>query len=349
MPALVEKLSYAKFNERSVPWWGTGSSEKEAPVEGRYLTTDEAKDTFPWGVILEPSYQRLSNGSFREVEDSYQVVLNHNNPLDPDHEMVLGVVGKLYSVEFQPEDMIDFAAELVDHHGFVFDTVGDLKRHQMIFCSLKLSEFTALGESAGIHLDESLAGHHDWYVLLTNYLNGNGSLRGDIVPIRTVCANTHSFNLRFATNTWKVRHVGDISSRVGEARRTLGLISNYEKAYAEIVTKLADVDCELAQFEKMCEELLPTQGDEIGVRVKNANIEAHEGLVRNFLTTPTITDELRFTNWGALNSMTEWSEHLYEPRTDRRTAEKDRRMLRTFYGGAQAGFRDRALAVVGGR
>src|SRR6185312_4680085 len=117
-------------------------------------------------------------------------------------------------------------------------TVGDLRGHTIIFCSMKI-------EATEVEVNESLVGKHEWYVLLTNPYNGNGSLRADIVPIRSVCKNTHSFNLAHAVNTWSVRHVGDVSSRVGEARRTLGLITRYEKEYAETAEKLADSQYEL--------------------------------------------------------------------------------------------------------
>src|SRR6185437_5381594 len=147
-------------------------------------------------------------------------------------------------------------------------------------------------------------------------------------------------------NTWSVRHVGDVSSRVGEARRTLGLITRYEKEYAETAEKLADSQYELDQFKDLAEKLLPVEQINLGPRVRAANEEAQSGLIANFLHTPTLSDELRFTKWGALNATTEWSEWLYESRTDKRTAVKDRRMLRSLYNGPQQRFSQKAFDLL---
>lgn len=336
MPANVTRLSYAKFTKRDVPWWGTGTSSAEHAVEGRFLTIDEGRDNFPWHVDLQPAYQKRGGNVLMEVPNTKLVTLIHDDIHNPDHLSILGTVGKLYE-PYQPWEMLDFAAELVDEHGFFLDTVGDLKGHKTIFASMRIND---LGVTA-----QGVAEEVDWWLVLCNSYDGQTCLRGDITPIRPVCTNTLRYGQQTAKATWKVRHVGDLSSRAMEARRALGLITAYEKEFNDNAERMAETAFELEQFHALTEDLFPTD-DKQGDRTKVWNSDKKAGLTTNFLHSTTIDEGWRFTQWGALQAVTEWAEWINEEREDRRTPAKERRMLSTLMGGATEQIRERAYSGI---
>lgn len=339
MPHQVEHLSYAKFCDRDVPWWGTGISSKETAIEGRYLSIEEAKANFPWMVELRPTYQIReydNQFSYHQIPNSHSVTLVHDDIFHPDHQMVLGVVGSQYVVEPQPHELIDFGAEMVDNHGFIFDTVGDLRNHRVIFASMKI---TALD---GVEVGSSASGlvDHDLYLLLTNYFDGQGSLRADVVPIRTVCNNTLQLALKGTKSSWKIRHVGRPTARATEARDALGIVTAYQKEYARTVEQLATSEFNIDQFKAFAGEMM-SYDESMPRRAVKAE-EAQQELIANFLHSPTISEDWRFTKWGALNAFTEWNEWIHDRRVDYRTAPKDKRMLTVLLGGPAAVQRQKA-------
>jgi phage/plasmid-like protein (TIGR03299 family) len=96
------------------------------------------------------------------------------------------------------------------------------------------------------------------FLLLFNSHDGSSALRCLWTPVRVVCANTVSAALRQGEGTGiTIRHTGEITRKVEEAQRVLGLAHNFFRAFGEGVDLLAGHRPTTAQLDGYFRTLYP--------------------------------------------------------------------------------------------
>lgn len=240
MAANVENMMYV----REVPWHGLGK-QLEIPPTSKEAIIAAGLD---WRVDSLPIYDIAG----REIP-GYKA-----NTRDRDGK-VLGVVGQKYKV-VQNEDAFDFTDSLIND-GMVYETAGSLNDGKKIWLLGKMPETKILNDKV------------EPYVCFVNSHDGTGAIKVCLTPIRVVCNNTLNFALSTAKRMWSTIHVGNMQSKLAEAKETLGLITDYMDALNLDCEKMANKKMSDAEFEAIFDELYPVDIDNDSKRrIDNLNM-----------------------------------------------------------------------------
>lgn len=281
MPACVESMYYVsnEANGRFVPWHGLGTPVEEAPT---------SKDAIimaglDWNVDQRPIYD-----AFGKEIPKYKA-----NTRDKDNS-VLGIVTDKYKI-VQNVEAFEFTDSLLDE-GVTYETAGSLRDGKTIWLLAKLPEQKIL--------DDDL----DPYVCFANTHDGTGSIKVCVTPIRVVCQNTLNFALEGAKRSWATKHMGDMKSKLDEARTTLGLTKLYIEALQEKASVLSDKKITDAEIEAVLDSLYPIDEEKDSQR----KIENVKALKNNFFRCYAMPDisQYRGTVWGVLNAATDLAAHV---------------------------------------
>lgn len=275
----VENIFYVSNEEngRFVPWHGLGTPVTEA------LTSKEAIRVagLDWKVEAKPIY----NGSQVEIPGFKA------NTRDID-DKVLGIVSDRYRI-VQNSDAFDFTDSLIGE-GCRYETAGSLRGGQRIFLLAKMPERKILGDEI------------DPYICFTNSHNGTGAIQVCMTPIRVVCANTLNLALNGASRKWSTKHIGDIQSKLSEAKYTLKLANQYMDNLEIMADQLAHTKITDEEIGKFLDELFPISETD-SLRKQNNAKEARE----QFMVCMVAPDILKFKNtgWGLVNAASDWMSH----------------------------------------
>src|SRR3954453_2708637 len=197
---------------RRVPWHDLGVVLDERP---RTLADALAAAGLTWSVAKEP----LCRADGR-------VVAGHHATVRVDTDQVLGVVSDDYVV-VQNHECFAFLANLLGSE-LVFETAGSLWGGKQVFITAELPDHVTVGG------DEVRP-----YVVLSAWHTGTGAIRAMTTPVRAVCANNVRAALERARAVYRVRHVGDPTSQLHEARAVLGMTVDYYRQFAAFGDRLA--------------------------------------------------------------------------------------------------------------
>lgn len=186
MSANVETMFYV----REKPWHGLGKMVQEAPTSAEALKlagldwTVEARDMW-------------LNGGYEPIPGYKANVRSSDNK-------VLGVVSNKYRI-VQNAEAFAFTDALIggDVH---YETAGSLLDGKKIWLLAKLPDSEICGDKT------------ETYMCFSNTHDGSGAVRVCMTPVRVVCNNTLNLALDTAQRAWSVRHVGDINTKLVEAR-----------------------------------------------------------------------------------------------------------------------------------
>lgn len=162
------------------------------------------------------------NIKFKGIPNSYALVRS-------DDGYCFTTDGKLvterYSA-FQNGDMYDFAASIQDYENVKFNTAGEFRHGERVFCTLDLNDIIDLGYSDII----------ERYLLITSRHDGRGSINIRFVNTRVVCENTLNLALGEKTqNSWKVIHTLNKDERINTIQ---SIIYNKKRSSLELKEKL---------------------------------------------------------------------------------------------------------------
>lgn len=299
MSANVESMFYVsnEENERFVPWHGLGT-----PVESA-KTSKEAIELagLNWTVSQKEMYAGDIKvpGYFANMRDS--------------DNSILGVVGKRYQI-VQNADAFDFTDSLVGE-GCTYETAGSLFGGKRIWLLAKMPKTTILGDDV------------EPFICFSNSHDGSTAIKVAMTPIRVVCNNTLNVALKGAKRTWSAKHTGSISSKMSEAKYTLGLAQQYMDELAIVSDQLANTRVTEEDTYKLLCSLFPTE-DDMSDRRK-ANVEEQK---KQFIICTMAPDLKKFdgTAYQLLQAATDFSTH-YKPM---RTTEnfKDNNLARAIDG-----------------
>lgn len=276
----VETMFYNSHNndERFIPWHGLGIPVNEAQKSKEALKLSG----LDWTVESSPIYDKFGN----EIQNYKANTRSSDNS-------ILGIVTDRYKI-VQNIDAFDFTDSLLDN-GVVYETAGSLKNGKLIWLLAKMPSTNILGDK------------FDPYLCFTNSHDGTGSIKVCSVPIRVVCMNTLNMALANASRCWSTKHIGDISSKLEEAKHTLTMANNYMKKLDEEADKLANQKISEDEIAKILDELFPVNEDKDSDRKKN-NVEEAKNQIMICYMAPDIAKFIG-TKYGFLNAVSDWCGH----------------------------------------
>lgn len=251
----VESLMYVsnEANGRFVPWHGLGVAVESAPT-----SADAIKIAgLDWEVHKQPI--------FTEFGDSKIEIPNYKATVRSSDGKTLGIVSDRYQI-VQNSEAFDFTDSLIGE-GCTYETAGSLCNGRRVFLLAKMPEKKILGEK------------YDPYICFTNTHDGSGSIKAVMTPVRVVCQNTLSLALKGATRAWSTRHLGDLRSKLDEAKYTLKMANDYMDSFAEMADRLANTTVTEAEAAQVINGLFPVTTEMSERQVANATKNRADFLV----------------------------------------------------------------------
>ena len=308
MSANVETM----FSVRETPWHGLGTIVQEAP------TSKDALDLagLNWTVDGKPVFDVNGNP-----------IKGYKANTRSSDGSVLGVVTDRYKV-VQNSEAFDFTDALIGE-GVTYETTGSLKNGKTIWLLAKMPERNILDDK------------FDPYICFTNSHDGTGAIRVVSTPIRVVCNNTLNLALNTATRSWSTRHMGDMNSKLQEAKHTLQLANDYLDALADEADRLANEKFSNEEVLAVLNEMFPVNPEMSNRQRNNAEI-VKDGIIA-CMYAPDLVKFLN-TKWGFLNAVSDYVGHANPTRMTDTYAENN-------WGRIMNGhpIMDRAMALVGAK
>lgn len=274
MAANVETMVYV----REKPWHGLGTMVQEAMTSEEALRLAE----LDWTVDGKPIY----------TEDGMLIPGYVANTRSKDGS-VLGVVTGRYTV-VQNTEAFAFTDALIGE-GVTYETAGSLRKGKQIWLLARMPEnVNILGDEV------------EPYLCFTNTHDGSGAVRACMTPIRVVCNNTLNAALRQAKRSWSTPHVGDVQSRIEEAKRTLELAGQYMTALDEEADRLANEKLDEGGIIQAVSILLPMP-EKPTDRQKKTVQDARDGII-SCCFAPDLA-AFAGTKWGFLNAVADYVGH----------------------------------------
>src|SRR3954471_1256208 len=278
--------SDSMMSVRRVPWHRLGIVLAERP-----RTLDAALDAagLTWTVVKEPLF--LSDG---------RPVPGHHATVRDDTDQVLSVVSDDYVV-VQNRECFAFLANLLGSE-LVFETAGSLWGGRRVFITAELPDHITVGG------DDVRP-----YVVLSAWHTGTGAIRAMTTPVRAVCNNTVRLALERARAVHRVRHVGDPTGQLHEARAVLGLTVDYYRQFAAFGDALALEPMSERALRGVLAELYP-HDTALGGRALANRRRAREAVMTVFTHGDTVGNAPG-SKWCAWNAIAEVHDHHGRART----------------------------------
>lgn len=280
MPANVESLFYVsnEANERFVPWHGLGTAVENTPTSKEAIRLAG----LDWEVEGKPIFD----------SEGKQIKGYVANTRSTDNS-VLGIVTNKYKV-VQNSEAFEFTDSLLEEN-VTYETAGSLKNGKTIWLLAKMPEQKILDDA------------FDPYVCFMNTHDGTGAIKVCMTPIRVVCNNTLNLALSQAKRMWSTKHMGDMQSKLAEAKHTLALANHYMDELNNEAQRLVDIKVTDSRLEEIINELYPVNENEDTER-KLVNIQTMKENLYRCYNMPDIS-KFKGTAWGLINAVTDFTDH----------------------------------------
>lgn len=160
---------------------------------------------------------------------------------------VLGAVGKIYT-PFQNVDAFNFLDVLFADNEVVCRSAGSFRGGRRVFVTVELPDELIVDPNG-------FADHIRQYVVIINSHDGSTPVIAITTPWRVECANTERFAMRDAKYKWTARHTKSVQDRVKDAAETLGLTTQYYKAWQEEEMALVQTPFTVDQINALCDQV----------------------------------------------------------------------------------------------
>jgi phage/plasmid-like protein (TIGR03299 family) len=271
---------------RVKPWHYAETSEvtkliQEAP------TSEEALRLagLDWDVLQTPVY----------MESGIEIPNYKANVRSTDNAC-LGIVTDRYKI-VQNTEAFAFTDAIVGEteDGVVkYETAGSLCGGKKIWLLAKMPTKKVLDDEI------------DPYMFFSNSHDGSGAIKVGMTPIRIVCNNTLNMALNSAKRQWSTKHVGDMQSKLEEAKWCLQMADKYMQRLDEEADRLANARLYKEQIDEILDELYPIDDNDTDRKKRNVQAEKDNFYVAYFM--PDI-EKFRDTAWGAVNAMSDVITH----------------------------------------
>lgn len=275
MAANVETM----FSVRETPWHGLGTIIQDAP--------DSKEAIRLAGLDWRVEQSDVICAADGSVIPGYKVNIRNTDG------KVLGMVTDRYKI-VQNEEAFAFTDALLGE-GVRYETAGSLSSGKRVWMLARLE--------GRMMTDERI----DPYLVFTNSHDGTGAIRVAITPIRVVCQNTLNFALRNAERQWSCVHLGDINSKMDEAKHTLMNANTYlealEEEFGELKLKKTDVD----KVKEYIDMLLPIAEEDSDRKKRNME-DLRTDLMNRYLYAPDLM-MVEHSMYRFVNAVSDFATH----------------------------------------
>ncbi|AGZ28373.1 DUF932 domain-containing protein [Burkholderia pseudomallei] len=292
---LVETMAFTGQE----PWHGIGN--KLAPNQS--LDVWKRAAGMDWS-IEEAEVRYVASGN--KNLGSIHAFPDHKVLYRSDNKVPLSVVSSRYQV-VQPAEILEFYRDLTAAGGFELHTAGVLAGGRKIWALAKT------GQSATLKGKDTVNG----YLLLATACDGTLATTAQHTSIRTVCWNTLQVALSDRAGAVKVSHRTRFDAEA--VKRQLGIaVSSWDafmartKAMAE--RKVTDSAAE-AFFRRVLTYPTTNPSDAAQVTVNERALKAVGELYAGRGMGAQLPSAAG-TLWGALNAISEWTDHRRQARSD---------------------------------
>ena len=277
MAANVESMFYV----RQVPWHGLGTMVQEAPTSEDALHIAE----LDWRVEQTPVF----------TDAGIEIPGYKANRRDTDGS-ILGIVSDRYKI-VQNTEAFEFTDAIVGEteDGVVkYETAGSLCGGKRIWLLAKMPTKKVLDDDV------------EPYMFFSNSHDGTGAIKVGMTPVRIVCANTLAIALNTAKRQWSTKHVGDMQSKLEEAKLCLRMADSYMANLDVEADRLANAKLYREQIEEILDAMFPVD-DNASERKKNNIVQ----FKNQFWTAYNMPDIQKFEDsaWMAVNAMSDVITH----------------------------------------
>lgn len=274
------------FSVREKPWHYAETKEvtkliQEAPTSADALHLAG----LDWTVEQTPVYT-----------DSGMEIPNYKANRRSSDGSILGIVTDRYRI-VQNTEAFEFTDEIVGEteDGVVkYETAGSLCGGRKIWLLAKMPVKKVLDDDV------------EPYMFFSNSHDGTGAIKVGMTPVRIVCNNTLNLALNSAKRCWSTKHVGDMQSKLEDAKLCLQMADKYMKNLDEEADRLANAKLYKEQIDEILDEMFPIDDDTTERKKKNI-----EDIKQSYYMCYIQPDIAKFMNtaWGAVNAMSDLVTH----------------------------------------
>ncbi len=249
---------------------------------------------------------------------------------------VLGMVGRRWK-PVQNREAFGFLDSLVGDHDLLYETAGALGRGERVWMMARLPRELRVAGTDDVTTP---------YLLLTNWHDGFGSLRCFFTGVRVVCQNTLNMasSEKAIASGIAIRHTGDLSTKIEEARRVLGIAAKFFDRAEQDINRLAGARITHRQAVAYFEEIFPDPEDRAKSKVAARNAEETRTELSRLFEHGAGADlrGVRHTYWTAYNAVTEYVDHTVKAKTKELTHEERESRLASIWFGSGASLKGKA-------
>lgn len=283
MAHMIESMFSAN---RVVPWHYEMTKEVTKLIQEAPRSADALHLAgLDWNVDQAPIY----------TKEGLEIPNYKANVRDMDGK-VLGIVTDRYKI-VQNKEAFEFTDALIGEteDGVVrYETAGSLDGGKRIWLLAKMPTKNIVGDDV------------DPYMFFSNSHDGKASIKVGMTPIRICCANTLAMALNTSKRQWSAHHVGDMQSKLEEAKYCLMMANHYMEHLDIEADKLANRKLYEDQIEEILDELFPVSEND-SIRKKNNVLEFRQ----TFWKAYDMPDIAKFKDsaWKAVNAMSDVVTH----------------------------------------
>lgn len=309
-----------------LPWHGLGTVIED---EGARSADALKLAGLDWEVATVPSY--CVNGFVPGTENDDEPEINFEPVPNTFHVQrdrdgkVLGTVKGRY-VPLQNTEAFQFGDDILDDSGAHWITAGALKGGSLAWMMAQLPD--------PVYIDGMEDEAIQPYLMISNGHDGSKSLEATVTPVRVVCRNTFTAALAGAKRTFKIRHTKNMSGRINEAKRALGITHAYMAELEALGTNLVNQKFSNAEFDAFLEKLVPTAAlqAELDASEKEKSIALTKALnkqeaIKEIYVNRDNLQNIRGTKWGALQAVIDYNDHSIPGRGENKAENRMTRII----------------------
>lgn len=315
-----------------------------ATTAPRTAPWDKIVNTFPEGTKFKDAmeiagldYEVGFAPLYAQTNEGLTPLGSHRATVRKDTDKVIGIVGNRYEI-VQNKDALGFLADIVDSGDIVPLGGGYWKGGARPWIQARLPQDIKIAGVASETLVPFIfaATGHDGGLQVTIALSA----------IRVWCQNTYAANVK-APRRFQIRHLQSITGRVEEARRTLGISFEYFDQYGQLMNQLAQGNLTDDRFRSIVNSLFPLPPESAGETARENVAKKRAEMLGVYLNSASVAP-IRGTQYGALQAVTEWYDHVKNGQRQKGSRESIERRSEEILLGDGVKFKDKALALIQG-
>lgn len=271
---------------RVKPWHYAETSEVTKLIQEAPTSKDALHYAgLDWEVLQTPVY--MENGI---------AIPNYKANVRSTDNSCLGIVTDRYKI-VQNTEAFEFTDAIVGEteNGVVtYETAGSLCGGRKIWLLAKMPMQKVLDDDV------------EPYMFFSNSHDGTGAIKVGMTPIRIVCNNTLNMALNSAKRSWSTKHVGDMQSKLEEAKLCLQMADKYMQNLDIEADRLANAKLYKEQIDEILDEMFPIDDNDTDRKKQNVQSVKDSFYVAYFMP-----DILKFgeSAWRAVNAMSDMVTH----------------------------------------